>query len=81
MPDGVGVLARIARAIAGRSCDIALVKAMTLGHEVVDTFYVTDGPSGTKVTDPTRVEDLQRAILAGVSHSEETGDQREFTRP
>jgi len=66
MPDGVGVLARIARAIAQCECDIALVKAMTLGHEVVDTFYVTDGTSGAKVTDPTRVEDLQRMILREV---------------
>jgi [protein-PII] uridylyltransferase len=81
MPDGVGVLARIARAIAACDCDIALVKAMTLGHEVVDTFYVTDGPSGAKVTDPTRVEDLQHAILARVSHSDEAGDQKEFTSP
>jgi hypothetical protein len=40
---------------------------MTLGHEVVDTFYVADGRTGDKVTDPSRVEDLQRAILQHVS--------------
>ena len=59
----------------------AVLKRLIEENFSPDTFYVTDGPSGTKVTDPTRVEDLQRAILAGVSHSEETGDQREFTRP
>jgi [protein-PII] uridylyltransferase len=63
MPDALGVLARIARAIAECACNIALVRAMTLGHEVVDTFYVTDGVSGDKVADPIRVEDIQRRIL------------------
>jgi UTP:GlnB (protein PII) uridylyltransferase len=67
MPDGVGVLARIARAIAACGCDISIVRAMTLGHEVVDTFYVTDGATAAKVTDPSRVEDLQRTILAHVA--------------
>ena len=67
MPDGVGVLARIARAIAACGCDISVVRAMTLGHEVVDTFYVTDGRSGGKVTDPLRVEDLQRTVLEHAS--------------
>jgi hypothetical protein len=47
----------------------------------VDTFYVTDGRSGTKVTDPSRVEDLQRAILAGVSLSDEAESSGEFTSP
>ena len=67
MPDGVGVLARIARAIAACGCDISVVRAMTLGHEVVDTFYVTDGLTAAKVTDPLRVEELQRAILTAVA--------------
>jgi len=67
MPDGVGVLARIARAIAACGCDISIVRAMTLGHEVVDTFYVTDGASSEKVTDPGRVERLQSAILEHVA--------------
>jgi len=67
MPDGVGVLARIARAIAACKCDISIVRAMTLGHEVVDTFYVTDGSTAAKVTDPTRVEDLQRTILEHIA--------------
>ena len=67
MPDGVGVLARIALAIAACRCDISIVRAMTLGHEVVDTFYVTDGSTAAKVTDPTRVEDLQRTILEHIA--------------
>ena len=41
-PDGVGVLYRIARAFVGAGLDIRLAKIATLGHEVVDTFYVVD---------------------------------------
>jgi [protein-PII] uridylyltransferase len=40
--DGVGVLYRIARALVGAGLDIRLAKIATLGHEVVDTFYVVD---------------------------------------
>ena len=66
MPDGVGVLARIARALAACGCDISIARAMTLGHEVVDTFYVT-GSGGAKVTDPEEVERLQRTIMQHVT--------------
>jgi [protein-PII] uridylyltransferase len=62
-PDGVGVLYRIARAIASCGGNIATVRALTLGHEVVDTFYVTDGRSGSKLTDTATLERLERAIL------------------
>jgi [protein-PII] uridylyltransferase len=62
-PDGVGVLSRIARALAGSGCDIGVVRALTLGHEVVDVFYVTDGPSGNKITEQERLSVLERRIL------------------
>jgi [protein-PII] uridylyltransferase len=62
-PDGVGVLSHIAWALAGTACDIAVVRALTLGHEVVDTFYVTDGPTGSKLTDPARLGAIEREIL------------------
>jgi [protein-PII] uridylyltransferase len=58
-PDGPGVLWRIARAIAQNECDIGIVRALTMGHEVVDTFYVTKGETGGKLedVDTRRVED------------------------
>jgi [protein-PII] uridylyltransferase len=62
-PDGIGVLSHIAWALAGAGCDIGVVRALTLGHEVVDTFYVTDGPTGDKLTDPGRLETIRREIL------------------
>jgi [protein-PII] uridylyltransferase len=63
-PDGVGVLSHIAWALASTACDIAVVRALTLGHEVVDTFYVTDGPTGEKLTDPARLDAIEREILS-----------------
>ncbi len=49
-PDGIGVLYRIARALVGAGLDIRLAKIATLGHEVVDTFYVVDARDGSRPT-------------------------------
>jgi [protein-PII] uridylyltransferase len=62
-PDDVGVLYRITRAIAAAGLDVRSARASTLGHEVVDAFYVV-GDDGRKVTDPARLEGLETAILA-----------------
>jgi len=49
-PDAIAVLYRLAATLAGRGLDIRSAKVATLGHEVVDVFYVqqpgTDGSSG-----------------------------------
>ena len=50
-PDRLGVLYRITRALAELDLDIRSAKVQTLGHDVVDSFYVRD-VSGQKVTDP-----------------------------
>ena len=47
-PDGVGVLYRITHALAECGVDILSAKVLTLGHEVVDSFYVTE-VGGAKV--------------------------------
>jgi [protein-PII] uridylyltransferase len=62
-PDGFGVLSRIGHAIADCGCDIDFARALTLGHEVVDTFYVIDGESGAKITGLERLGTLEDAIL------------------
>jgi [protein-PII] uridylyltransferase len=64
--DGIGVLARITDAIAGRDVRVEQAYVSTLGHEVVDTFYVTTR-DGAKVTDPDLVADLERALLAALT--------------
>jgi [protein-PII] uridylyltransferase len=69
--DGIGVLARITDAIAG--CDVRVEQAYvsTLGHEVVDTFYVTT-PGGEKVTEPAVLRALVGALSAALGAT--TGD-------
>jgi [protein-PII] uridylyltransferase len=63
-PDSPGLLARVAGAIARADGDIVVVRVLTFGHEVVDTFYVTDRRTGAPVTD---VERLERAVLASLA--------------
>ena len=62
-PDGIGVLYRITRALADCDLDIRRAKVATLGHEVVDAFYVTNA-AGDKVTDPEHLAEVERALLA-----------------
>ena len=64
--DGIGVLARITDAIAGLDVRVEQAYVSTLGHEVVDTFYVT-APDGAKLTDPDIVTELEDALLAALS--------------
>ncbi len=45
-PDGVAVLHRLAAALAARDLEIRSAKVATLGHEVVDVFYVQRSPDG-----------------------------------
>ncbi len=66
--DGIGVLARITDAIAGRQVRVEQAYVSTLGHEVVDTFYVTT-PEGAKLTDPDIVTGLEDALLGALTPS------------
>ena len=61
-PDGVGVLYRITRALADCDLDIRSAKVATLGHEVVDSFYVTDS-AGARVDDPDHRREIERTVL------------------
>lgn len=65
-PDRVGALYRITRAFADLDLDIQSAKVATLGHEVVDTFYVRTR-TGDKVDDRQDVRELERAILHQLS--------------
>ena len=49
--DGIGVLARIADTFARHGVRVDQAYVSTLGHEVVDSFYVTRA-DGAKLTDP-----------------------------
>jgi len=63
--DGLAVLYRITKALAECNLDIRSAKVQTLGHEVVDTFYVREA-DGTKPTDPEHLAEAERAILAAL---------------
>jgi [protein-PII] uridylyltransferase len=65
-PDGVGVLYRIAGALRDAGLDIRLAKIATLGHEVVDTFYVVDARTSRRPS-PTALAALEPRILAALN--------------
>jgi [protein-PII] uridylyltransferase len=62
-PDRIGTLYRITRALTELALDVRLAKVSTLGHEVVDAFYVVDG-GGAKLTDPEHLAEVSRAVTA-----------------
>ena len=62
-PNAVGALYRIARALLVCRLDVRHAKVLTLGHEIVDSFYVVD-VEGRKVEDRDRLEELERAVLS-----------------
>ncbi|MDQ6726711.1 MAG: ACT domain-containing protein, partial [Actinomycetota bacterium] len=66
--DRIGTLYRITRVLADLGLDVRHAKVASVGHEVVDAFYVVDA-AGDKVSDDDRVATIERAlrlVLAGV---------------
>ena len=61
-PDRTGVLYRITRALADLELDVRSAKVQTLGHRVVDSFYVRDR-AGRKITDAEHLAEIERAVL------------------
>jgi [protein-PII] uridylyltransferase len=67
--DGIGVLARITDAIASRQVRVEQAYVSTLGHEAVDTFYVTR-PDGSKLRDVDEADALAAALLGALGVAE-----------
>lgn len=65
--DQLGILFRVAKALADEGLSISLAKISTQGHRIADGFYVTDTATGTKVSDPERIASIKRAIEAAWS--------------
>ncbi len=61
-PDGIAVLHRITAALANCGLDVRVARVSTLGHEVVDAFYVVDR-QGSKVTDDEALAAVEAAVL------------------
>ena len=64
-PNVPGLLYRVTRALADLRLDIRHARVQTLGHEVVDAFYVRTA-HGHKVTDPFHRTEIERAVLHAV---------------
>ena len=63
-PDAIAVLYRLASSLAAQGLDIRSAKVATLGHEVVDVFYVQrSGRTGTSRQIPARDHDALRDEL------------------
>jgi [protein-PII] uridylyltransferase len=66
-PDGPGVLHRLAGALSEAGFDIRAARVTTLGHDVVDVFYVVrpdpDGGPGRRLTDRASLDAVRRTLL------------------
>ncbi|HVL07108.1 MAG TPA: [protein-PII] uridylyltransferase [Acidimicrobiales bacterium] len=68
-PDRIGTLYRITRVLADLGLDIRSAKVSTVGHEVVDSFYVVEA-DGSKVTDDDRITTIEGALQVVLSGME-----------
>ena len=64
-PDSIGLLHRVATALAEMGLDIRHATVQTIGPSVVDSFYVRTS-SGETVTDPYHRAEIERALLHAV---------------
>ncbi len=64
-PDSFGLLHRVTKAMADLGLDIRHARILTLGNEVVDSFYVCDAGGG-KIDDKSYRTEIQRAVLHAV---------------
>jgi [protein-PII] uridylyltransferase len=60
--DQVALLHRITSTLFEHELDVVAARACTLGDEVVDAFYVKDGTTGGKVTEPQRLRAISEAV-------------------
>ena len=63
-PDAPGLLHRVTAAIAGLDLDIVSARVATLGHAVVDTFYVR--ADGSKLPRPADAQKVQWALQSAL---------------
>jgi len=65
-PDGMGVLYRITRVFADLDIDIRSARVQTMGHHVVDAFYLRDS-SGHVISSPAFRDEIERALVHSLS--------------
>ena len=60
--DQLGILYKIAQALADHGCDIYFARVSTLGNRIVDVFYVKD-VFGEKIMEKGKIEHLKQVLL------------------
>jgi [protein-PII] uridylyltransferase len=65
--DAPGLLHRITTALFQSDLDVVAARVSTLGHEVVDAFYVRDRATGGKVTDSERMRLIDQSVRAAAA--------------
>jgi [protein-PII] uridylyltransferase len=68
-PDRVGLLQRIAATLVASDLDVVSALADTLGHEVVDTFYVRE-TNGEKISDQTRIHEVRELLEQAIGRGD-----------
>ncbi|HEY5026579.1 MAG TPA: [protein-PII] uridylyltransferase [Acidimicrobiales bacterium] len=66
--DDVGLLHRITATLFALELDVVAARVSTLGHEVLDAFYVRDAAGG-KVTDGAQIRRIQDAVAHAINAS------------
>jgi [protein-PII] uridylyltransferase len=64
--DQLGLLHRVTEALFDCKLDVVAARVSTLDDAVIDVFYVR-GATGSKVTDPSELESLQRTLRDAAS--------------
>ena len=64
-PDRIGLLRDITRVFSEKRLDIRHARIMTLGDNVVDTFYLCES-DGRKIAAAPRRDEIEQALLAAV---------------
>jgi [protein-PII] uridylyltransferase len=62
--DRIGVLYAIATALAALELDIVVARIQTVGHEVVDVFYIRDRTGGPLT--PDHLAELELGVTAAI---------------
>ena len=65
-PDRVGLLYDLLTALGHEAVNIVLSRISTQKGAAIDTFYLTDKTTRTKITDPHRIAALQRRLRSAV---------------
>jgi [protein-PII] uridylyltransferase len=65
-PDRVGLLYDLLTALGQEGANIVLSRISTQKGAAIDTFYITDRASRTKITDSHRIAELQRRLRAAI---------------